>query len=211
MQVNNAFGGANSGISDKGSFWDKPIAAWNRCHDVGLRSHFVCSHHAARVMAPAKRGLIVNISSAGGMGYFLDVSYGTGKAAVDRLSADMAHELRPHGVASVSLWPGLVSTEIVTGKIDGNTVELGTNKIPISMFETPELTGRVIAGMLAEQGSEALMARSGRVYQVVELAAEFGMVEAHGALPPPLIAPEAVDKAHPSYRGVSRERLRSRM
>lgn len=31
----------------------------------------------------------------------------------DRLAADCAHELRRHGVSYVSLWPGLVQTELV--------------------------------------------------------------------------------------------------
>lgn len=32
----------------------------------------------------------------------------------DRLAADCAYELRRHGVSYVSLWPGLVQTELVT-------------------------------------------------------------------------------------------------
>lgn len=31
----------------------------------------------------------------------------------DRLAADCAHELRRHGVSYVSLWPGLVQTELL--------------------------------------------------------------------------------------------------
>ena len=39
--------------------------------------------------------------------------YGLAKAASDRMAADMAHELKPHGVTVVSLYPGLVRTEAV--------------------------------------------------------------------------------------------------
>lgn len=38
--------------------------------------------------------------------YIFNVAYGVGKAALDRLTRDMAIELRPEGVACLSLWPG---------------------------------------------------------------------------------------------------------
>ena len=38
--------------------------------------------HAAKMMVPAKQGLIVNVSSAGGLRYLFNVAYGVGKAAV---------------------------------------------------------------------------------------------------------------------------------
>jgi dehydrogenase/reductase SDR family protein 1 len=41
------------------------------------------------------------------------VIYGEAKAATDKLTSDMACELRDHGVAVISLYPGLVRTEAV--------------------------------------------------------------------------------------------------
>ena len=37
-------------------------------------------------MVPAKQGLIVNVSSSGGLTYLFNVAYGVGKAAVSRTS-----------------------------------------------------------------------------------------------------------------------------
>ena len=62
-------------------------------------------------MVPRNSGLIVNVSSAAGLVYFLSVPYGIGKAACDRMAGDCAHELKRHNVAMVSLWPGPVKTE----------------------------------------------------------------------------------------------------
>ena len=62
-------------------------------------------------MVPRSSGLIVNVSSAAGLVYFLSVPYGIGKAACDRMAGDCAHELKKHNVAMVSLWPGPVKTE----------------------------------------------------------------------------------------------------
>ena len=39
------------------------------------------------------------------------MSYGIGKAAMDRMANDMAVELATENVTMVSLWPGLVKTE----------------------------------------------------------------------------------------------------
>lgn len=46
------------------------------------RGHYFFSVHAARLMVPQGRGLIVMISSMGGLRYFFNVAYGVGKAAV---------------------------------------------------------------------------------------------------------------------------------
>ena len=64
-----------------------------------------------RMMIENKNGLIVNVSSGGGLKYIFNVAYGVGKAACDRMAADCAIELKKHNVAMVSIWPGAVKTE----------------------------------------------------------------------------------------------------
>jgi len=46
------------------------------------RNHYICSVLAARIMVPRKQGLIVNISSIGGLTFLFNVPYGIGKEAV---------------------------------------------------------------------------------------------------------------------------------
>ena len=43
------------------------------------RGHYICTTHASRIMVPQKSGLIVNISSGGGLRYLFNVAYGVGK------------------------------------------------------------------------------------------------------------------------------------
>src|SRR5579871_2265925 len=101
-------------------FWELPVAAWDEVIDIGVRSHYVAARLVAPAMIAQGDGLIVNVSSSGAVQYAHTVSYGVGKAALDRMTADMAHELKPHGVAVVSVWPGLVRTELVElGTRDG--------------------------------------------------------------------------------------------
>jgi len=50
--------------------------------------------------------------------------YGLAKAATDKMTADMAHEPRPHGIAVFSLYPGLVRTETVMEAAKGGWLDL---------------------------------------------------------------------------------------
>src|SRR5262249_9444346 len=116
--VNSAWGGyegmvENGAFTWPAPFWEQPLRRWEAMMDAGVRAAFVCAAMAARLMAPQRHGLIVNISFWAARKHIGNAIYGVAKAATDKLSADMAEELRPHGVAAVSLYPGLVRTEAV--------------------------------------------------------------------------------------------------
>src|SRR5580658_1251271 len=106
-------------LTQPGSFWDKPISNWEMI-DVGLRSNFVAAWHAARIMVPQKSGLIVAISGYVGVTYTYNVVFGTCKSATDRMARDMAVELKPHNVASLSLWQGFTYTERALRNLQNN-------------------------------------------------------------------------------------------
>ena len=98
-------------------------------------------------------GLIVNISSSGAIQYAHTVSYGVGKAALDKMTADMAHELESHSVAVVSIWPGLVRTELVMlgarQTDDGRSVlDLpGEGTFDLDDAESPRFIGRGVVAL----------------------------------------------------------------
>ena len=64
---------------------------------AGVRAHYHASQLAARTMAASRRGLIVNISFWAAQKHIANVAYGVSKAATDKMTADMAVELRPYG------------------------------------------------------------------------------------------------------------------
>ena len=117
--VNNAYAGVDMISRNAGKkFWvEDPINQWDCINGVGLRNHFICTTYAARMMVERKDGLIVNVSSFGGLRYLFNVCYGIGKAAKDRMAADCAHELRKSNVTMISLWPGPVKTEYIQENI----------------------------------------------------------------------------------------------
>ena len=73
--VNNAYAGVNTIFSNTGrKFWDMdPVNTWDMINGVGLRGHYICTTLASRLMVPRKQGLIVNVSSSGGLKYACSV------------------------------------------------------------------------------------------------------------------------------------------
>jgi len=171
--VNNAFLIPKELTSGK-PFWEVPLSNWDDMIDVGTRSAYVASHFAAKSMVPAKRGLIANISSSGAREYAWHVAYGVGKCALDRLTADCAHELRPHGVAVVSLWPGLVLTERLQG------AQAALPKLDFSGAESQRFTGRAVAALACDAD---VMRWSGRAVASRELADAYAFTDVDGRLP----------------------------
>ena len=80
-------------LTDKGPFWEKPLALTD-LFGVGMRSHYAATWHAARLLLKSDRGLVVNTSSFGGRIYMHGPAYGSGKAAVDKMAHDRSKE--PH-------------------------------------------------------------------------------------------------------------------
>ncbi|GGC06175.1 short-chain dehydrogenase [Novosphingobium endophyticum] len=172
--VNNAFTLSDDLLEPKG-FWEKPLSNLEMW-DVGVKSNFVAAWHAARIMAPQKSGLIVAISGYTGVTYTYGVIFGTAKAAVDRMSRDMAIELEPCNVASVSLWQGLTLTE----KARHNLAQMAdrmTASVTGQTGSSVEHPGRVIAAMAADP---RIMKRSGATYITAELADEYGITDIDG-------------------------------
>lgn len=158
--------------------WKDTIPMWDAMHGVGLRSHFVASAMAAPLLIRQQRGLIVNISSWAAVMYLFNASYGVGKAALDRLSADMAHELRPHGVAVVSLWPGVVRTERILEEVGQNPGFAAAFAQLAAAVESPWLAGRAVAALT---GDPQVFARSGQVLVAAELAEQYGFTDVDGS------------------------------
>jgi len=168
--VNNAFR-VPAAMDPRVPFWETPVTDWDAMLDVGTRSAYVCAHHAAGMMVPAGRGLIVNVSSAGAIRFFHHLVYGIGKAALDRLTKDAARPLGPHGVAVVSVWPYLVSTERVR-QMPG---------IDLSATESPRFVGR---GIVALASDTDRMRWTGRALTTGALSREYGFTDLDGRLPP---------------------------
>ncbi|RJO78308.1 SDR family NAD(P)-dependent oxidoreductase [Nocardia panacis] len=172
--VNNVYDSPGSARWLGRKFWEIPPAAWDAGFDIGVRSHYVAAFYAAPLLIEA-RGLIVNISSPGAVRTMHNAVYGVGKAALDRMTAEMAHDLADTATA-VSLWPGIVNTELlqlIPPGPDGRRLLTipGEPTIDLATAETPRFTGRAVVALAADPDRNT---RTGKAWKVADLAEFYG-------------------------------------
>jgi dehydrogenase/reductase SDR family member 1 len=88
------------------------------------------------------------------------------------MAQDMAHELRRYGVAVVSIWPGLVRTEMVLARRGGK---------PLPYAESPRFVGRSIVALAQDA---QVMEKSGQILSTRQVAREYGFTDIDGTQPP---------------------------
>jgi dehydrogenase/reductase SDR family member 1 len=177
--VNNVWGGyermiENGAFTWSQPFWEQPLWRWDAMFAAGVRAHYHASQLAAPAMVAKGRGLIVNISFWAAQKHIGNVAYGVSKAATDKLTADMAAELRPHGVTVLSLYPGLVRTEKVME---------AAAWLDLSNSESPEFIGRAVAALAADPD---VLRHTGTVVVAARVAMEYGFTDVDGKKPRPL-------------------------
>jgi NAD(P)-dependent dehydrogenase (short-subunit alcohol dehydrogenase family) len=172
--VNNAFA-LPEDLTEPKPFWEKPLSDWEMV-DVGVRSNFVAARHAAKIMVPQRSGMIVAISGYVGATYTYGVLFGLCKAAVDRMARDMAIELQPHNVVSLSLWQGLTFTERAMRNLKRSPDMTTKTVTDPAVGCSPEFPGRVIAALA---GDSDVMKLSGGTF-TAELAQRYGVTDVDG-------------------------------
>jgi NAD(P)-dependent dehydrogenase (short-subunit alcohol dehydrogenase family) len=173
--VNNALA-IPAELAQPGPFWEKPLSNWEMI-DVGLRSSFAAARYAAQIMVPQKSGLIIAISGYVGVTYTYNVIFGTCKTATDRMARDMAIELKPHNVASLSLWQGFTNTERARENL--KSVAGMASQLNSAAGTSVEFPGRIIAALAADPD---LMKLSGGTFIAAELAANYGITDIDGKI-----------------------------
>ena len=174
--VNNAWGGyenmrEGSKLTYFKPFWEQPFWRWDAMFNAGVRTAYTSSALAARTMTKKKSGLIVNISFWSAQVYNSNTQYGVSKAAVDKMTEYMAHELKKFKVAVVSLYPGLVRTE---------SIMRNAKHFDMSNSESPQFIGRVIAALANDPN---ILKKSGQILVAAQEALEYGIKDIDGKQP----------------------------
>ena len=175
--VNNVWGGyenmlENGEFTWSRPFWQQPPGRWDAMFQAGVRAHYV----ASQMMVAQQGGLVVNLSFWAAQKHIGNVAYGVSKAATDKMTADMSHELREKKVAVVSLYPGLVRTESVLEAAAQGWLNLSNS-------ESPEFIGRVVAGLAADP---EVMQLSGQVVVAAAYALQHAIADVDGRQPVPI-------------------------
>lgn len=166
LLVNNAWSGYEISPDPSRAFWEIQWRHWDLMFSGGLRAAAFASRLAAPMMIGASRGLIINIT------WVLDRPHGHAfyevvKKATNKLTEQMADDLRPHGVACVAVSPGFMRLE-----------RMNLTPEEAAMTESAEFPGRAVAALAAD---EQVLAKSGLVFTTPALAREYGFTDVDGS------------------------------
>jgi NAD(P)-dependent dehydrogenase (short-subunit alcohol dehydrogenase family) len=130
----------NAGLIDvERHFLEANEGWWDRVLAVNLKSVFLCSLRAAKVMARRHQGVIINMSSGGASHAHRGMAaYDASKGGIEALTRAMALDLAPYGIRVNALVPGAIDTQGMSPDVKqerGASVPLGR------MGETEELAG----------------------------------------------------------------------
>jgi NAD(P)-dependent dehydrogenase (short-subunit alcohol dehydrogenase family) len=181
--VNNAWGGHESfDLSSMNKpFWEQTIDHWTSMFDHGVRNHVLASQCAAPLLVKQKRGLVVTTTFWDRDRYLQgNMFYDLAKATMNRLAFDIAEELRPHGVASIALAPGWMRTELVLAGHKA-TEDTWHERPSLARTESTRYIGRAVAALAADDN---VLAKSGQVLYVGDLAKEYGFTDIDGRVIP---------------------------
>jgi NAD(P)-dependent dehydrogenase (short-subunit alcohol dehydrogenase family) len=176
LLVNNA-AAITDELTTSGNFWEKSL----RLADiitVGIRSSYVASWHAAKIMVPQGSGLIVMTSGSGGGHYVYGPGYGAHKAGQDKMAWDMGVDFSGTGVCAVSVWMGALLTDRLKRLIASDPEKYGYLD---DIVETPEFTGHIINALCHDPGLAQL---NGQTLIGAELAVKYGLKDVGGKQPP---------------------------
>jgi NAD(P)-dependent dehydrogenase (short-subunit alcohol dehydrogenase family) len=182
LLVNNVWGGYEDYGGDEAfdaAFWKQPLWRWDRMFDAGVRAHYTASRLAAPLMMARRQGLIASTTFWDRGKALSNLPYDLAKTAINRMAYLLALELRAHNVAAVAVSPGWMRTEAVLRHYDIDEDEW--QKVPdLARTESTLYIGRAIAALAADP---EVMAKSGQVLAVGDLAREYGFTDVDGRQP----------------------------
>lgn len=143
----------NAGITRDGLLLRMKDADWDAVLDVNLKGAFNCTREAAKLMAKARSGRIVNIGSVvGEMGNAGQVNYCASKAGMIGMTKAAARELAKRGITVNAVTPGFIETDM-TVVLSEKVRESLMQQIPLERFGAPEDIANAVHFLVSDMGS----------------------------------------------------------
>jgi len=135
----------NAGITKDGLLLRMKEADWDAVLDVNLKGTFNCTREAAKIMAKARYGRIVNVSSVvGEMGNPGQANYCASKAGMIGLTKSVAKELARRNVTVNAVTPGFIETDM-TLELSEKAKETLQEQIPMGRLgSADDIAGAVL-------------------------------------------------------------------
>ena len=166
-----------------GFVWQADLTHADEIFRQALTSRIITAKHAALAMMRAGRGVIVEVTENDLLGLGGNPMSHVVKVAQKALPLSWAAELKPHGVAVVSVTPGFLRSESVLqhfGVTEANWRDAGEKDKNFLESESPLYVGRAVAALAADPD---VLGRTGMLYSSWELARQYKFTDYDGRRP----------------------------
>jgi len=135
----------NAGITRLLPFLEVDEKVWNEVVNTDFKGAFFCAQEAARKMVEkGTKGVIINITSNHFIGCWPSATvYGPVKAALDKLTKNMALDLAKYGIRVVAVAPGYTQLEWFDQR-HKQYIDKIAKRIPLQRFATPQEIGDAV-------------------------------------------------------------------
>lgn len=143
----------NAGITKDATLVKMEESDWDAVIDVNLKSVFLLSQMAARVMKENNAGVILNAASVvAHNGNFGQANYVATKAGVIGMTKTMAKELGRYGIRVNAVAPGFIATPMVE-TIPEKVIDMIRGKTPLGRMGEPTEIAKAYRFLASDQAS----------------------------------------------------------
>src|SRR3990172_3332212 len=146
----------NAGIVFQQALADISEEEWDRLIDTNLKSQFLCTQEAVKLMSSGGRIInIASIASGGvGVGFGAIAHYAASKGGVIGMTEDLAVELGPKGITVNAIGPGVIESDMTSGMLSDEKVKAGMlARMPVGRVGKPEDIGAAAVYLASDEAS----------------------------------------------------------
>lgn len=184
LLVNDIWGGEPFTGSEMGKpFWELPVGKVFQLLETAVNTHITTARYGAPLLIERGKGLLIEVTDGDTFRYRGNLAYDLVKNSVMRLAFAMSEELRPHGVAALSLTPGFLRSEEMLDYFsvtEENWKDATKKDVHFIASETPYYIGEAVAALAADP---EIMAKTGTYQSTWKLKREYNFRDRDGTQP----------------------------